>query len=344
MRTLFPLFSLALVVACSPASDETGLDTDSAETDTFVDSDTTEGPCVATVVQIIPLDGSLGVGVEEELSVTFSEALNPNDVTASLVAADASVVDVTVELAPDGLSGVIGHPALAESTAYTLSVSACDAPSTTGFTTTAGPVDETIEHGTYALDYATVDWVQPAWASAFRGLLGLDYVLVEVLDVDLALQELDAVGAVGFLDAVSGDIYQGACYDPMIYNNVDFSDNPSFQAGPSDLYIPSGNLTIANLRIQAAFSDSGDALVGIDITGQIDARQIQENYPILDACVLATNNGDSCVACDSDGTLNCLNLWLSADEAPLVNNVIDIYGMPGLDETYVAADDSRCNP
>lgn len=336
MRTPFvSLLCLTLVVACKPTVEETGADTDTVDTEVVEETDTTEGPCLATVVQLIPLDGSLGVGVEEEFRVSFSEAVNQNDVTASLSTADTATINTSVELAQDGLSAVIGHAPLAESTAYTLSVGACDATLASSFTTTAGPVTETIEHGTYALDYDDVEWVAPEWASAFRGLLGLDYVLVEVLDVDLALQELDAVGALGFWDDVNSEIAQGACYEPMVYTDVDFSDNPSFQAGPSDLYIPNGNLTIANLRIQAAFSDSGASLVGIDITGQVDARQIQENLPIIDACTLAENNGDTCVACDSDGTINCLNLWLTADEAPLVVGL-------DIDELYDPTLDSRC--
>lgn len=336
MRTPFlSMMCLASLVACKPTEADLGDTSDTSDTEVVEETDTTEGPCLATVTQVIPLDGSLGVGVEEELHVSFSEAVNQNDVTAALATADATPVTTSVELAQDGLSAVIGHAPLAESTEYTLTVGACDATLASTFTTTAGPVTEDIENGTYALDYDDVEWVAPEWASAFRGLLGLEYVLVEVLDVDMALQELDAVGAVGFWDETSSAILQGACYEPMVYTDVDFSDNPSFQAGPSDLYIPNGNLTIANLRIQAAFSDAGASLVGIDITGQVDARQIQENLPIIDACALAENNGDTCVACDSDGTINCLDLWLAADEAPLVIGL-------DIDEDYDPSTDSRC--
>jgi hypothetical protein len=332
MRSFVLTISTAVALsACNPDPSDTVETGDTNETgDT---SDTSSGPCTATVTQLLPFDGSLGVGVEEELEVWFSEAVSTGDVEASLTDEGGTAQVVSVELAGDGLSALIGHPPLAESTTYTLTVDTCEAVATSVFTTTAGPVDEEIEHGTYALDYDDVEIASPAWASALSSMLPLEYLLVEILDVDLALQEIDGVGAIGFYDETYG-IYQGRCYDPMIYDNIDFSENPTFVAGPSDLHIPQGNLTLYDLRIQAAFSDGGSELVGIDITGQVDARQILANVDI-DACAFAELAGDSCIPCESDGQAYCIDMWLVANEAPFV---------PGLDidEDYVAADDSAC--
>jgi hypothetical protein len=333
---------LSLVVACKPSEDDTSGDTDTSETGDTDDTNVVDEPCTATIDRIIPLDGSLGVGVEEEISVMFSAPVRAGDVVVSLSDGETTALDVNVQVAGDGLSAVITHDALAESTQYTVSIAACEQSGSSVFTTTAGPVDESIEDEVYALDYDDVEWVDPAWAGAFSNLLPLEYVLVEILDINTALQELDAVGAIGFWDENTEQIYQGACYDPMIYTDVDFSDNPSFQVGPSDLFIPNGNLTIYNLRIQAAFADAGGSLVGIDITGQVDARQIQENMPSVDACAWAEQAEDACIPCDSDGTLNCLNLWLSADEAPLAE-VLGTDFEPGIDQSYVAAEDGRCD-
>lgn len=336
MRASWMLWMPMLAVAgCTKLYPDSG-DTDTdANADTDISQDTNgDGQCDATAAQILPLDGSLGVGVDEDITVTFTYGVAARDLTITLATEAGTPVTSSYTLSTDGLTASVAHDTLQESTNYVLTATSCTHVATAAFQTTAGPVDATIEQRVYALDYSTVTWVEPAWASSLSGMLGLQYVLVKVLSYDDALQELDAAGGIGFTDPNTGEIAQGACYSPMNYLNVDFSQNPSFEVGPSDLAIPQQNFTVYGLDIQAAFAENGDALVGIDMSGQIDSRQVIANTGI-DPCQLATLNGDTCRPCASDGATACLNLYLTADRAPYVPGVV-------FNESYDPAGDTRC--
>jgi hypothetical protein len=335
VRHWMTCLAMLAVAGCTKAYDETDTDdTDGVDTDVSQDTDG-DGQCDAEVLRVLPLDGSLGVGVEEAISVSFTFAVAARDLDISLADDTGAVVNTSFALSNDGLVATVAHDPLAESTPYVLTVTSCAHPAVESmFETTAGPVDTTIEQHTYALDFNEVTWVEPAWASSLGSMLNLEYVLVQITDFDDALQELDAAGSIGFTSGQTGEIAQGACYDPVIYDNVDFSENPTFEIGPTDFSVAGQNFTVYGLTIQAAFGENGDSLVGIDMAGQIDNRQILTNTG-LDACSIAELQGDACVACDVDGVMQCLDLWMTSDEAPYV---------PGLDvdESYVAADDPQC--
>lgn len=330
---LILLMPMLAALGCTKAyPDDT--DTDGlGDTDISQDTDG-DGQCDAAVARVLPLAGALGVGIDEAITVGFTYGVAARDLTIPLADDAGTPVNSSFTLSTDGLTATVAHDTLAPSTGYTLSVSSCAHDATSSFLTTGGPVDAVIEQRTYALDYSTVTWVEPAWASSLSGMLGLEYVLVQILNYDDALQEIDASGAIGFTNPNNGQIVQGACYAPMIYDNVDFSQNPSFEVGPNDLEIPQQNFTVYGLDIQAAFEEGGDALVGIDMSGQIDGRQVLANVGI-DPCQLATLNGDTCHPCASDGVSACLDLLLTADRAPYAAGV-------DIDELYDPTQDPQC--
>jgi hypothetical protein len=342
MRISLALVPLLVAFGCNKGAgiDETDLgdaDTDAdsdSDTDTDADTDSdTDADCTATIDEIVPLDGSVDVDVETDVTVTFTQAVTETDFSLTV-----DGVSGTTELAGDGLSATFTpDDPLEFETDYDVTASVCDDSASSTFRTAYAPIDpEVLPDRVYALDYSTVTWESPAVAVFFQSQISIEYILTEIMAVDLDAETLDASGAVGV--DVQGTPRQAACYNVIQYGAIDFADNPAFRAGPNLLSVPTagGDLTIEDLLITATFNADATSLLDIDITGLLDTRPIDvmlgQNEG--DVCALASTFGDTCEAC-GDGEDFCLAVWMTADEAPYVAGV-------DIDETYDPAQDSNC--
>jgi hypothetical protein len=92
-------------------------------------------------------------------------------------------------------------------------------------------------------------------------------------------------------------------------------------------------LTIENLYFVGTLTSDGEAMTDIELTGRLDTRPF-DAMAGFDVCLLAVSFGDECAACN-DGAIECLDIWLIADQADWVVGL-------DIDETYDPALDADC--
>jgi hypothetical protein len=308
------LVTLALLAGCDGAvidETDTSLDPDTGDdTDTDTDVDTT---CTATVVSTDPVSGHAAFPVNVGLTATFSEA-----VTAGQYALSINGVTGSTTLAADGLSATFTPNApLATSTAYTFTATACASTVTSSFTTAGPPLSNTaLDGSTYVLDYDDVTWVAPASAALFRDQIPVEYILLHVIDADTVAETISAVGSQG-IEGQSGP-EQDPCQEPFDLGTQDFASNPVFRLGPStfEFDVQGNAVSLDNMRIEALFVEDGAAIEDVVISAEIDTRPLDSFSPLSgDLCTDVGLLGDRCMACASDGAIECLGVILTVDRA-----------------------------
>jgi hypothetical protein len=302
---------------------DTGLteDTDNPDTDTPDDTDTPEDtgtpePCTNTLESVLPTDGATLVDVETTIQVGFSEPVVDGQWSVELngVTGQTSVdaAQTTVTFVPD-------EP-LDYETNYTVTAEVCEVTASAGFTTTAEPLDMTLlDSRTYELPYVDLVWQKPNAISLLSAYIDFDSFLVQVDAIDVVAETLTVLAAVGY---DNGGIMEPDCASLFSPGLADFSQNPVFSAGPSDMMLPisSMDLTIEDFALSANFNSDGSSIENVLFTGLADTRALDST--LGDTCGLAAFMGDTCIAC-ADGEIKCLELEATAQEATW-NSAVDL--------------------
>lgn len=300
---------------------DTGTDTSDTGSDTSDTSDTSGGDtattCAATVTTTSPADDEMNVAVNKVITARFSHPVGEGDWSLSV-----DGVTGTAELGSTAqVATFVADSPLATDTTYTLHASACDDDAVAEFTTASGPLAESdLDGRTYALAYEDVTWVQPAGLGSVVNLFGepFEYLLVNVIDVttDTDPDTIHAAGSLGITD--NEDIVQDPCTEPYDFGVQDFSGNPVFEVGPTDIALADTGTTMTDAYIKAAFVEEGEAIEDIRISGQIDVNALAG----MDLCGTLAYLGVACVQCAANSaSSSCLDVVLVADRAEWVEDL-----------------------
>lgn len=343
MRIFIPI--LLILGACNGSIEETETTSGTTTTSSITTTETTPTgttttkstttvtsttPCDATVVASNPSDGSVDVPVNSALTIIFND-----EVFAGEWSMDVDGVDGSATLSVDGMSATFMADAnYADSTGYTANWSVCQTSGLFDFTTGGETNGAELPGNTYLIDYNDVEWVEPdGLEDLLGGNVDLEHILVMVTDYNEATNALGIVGALG--EDVGFGMEQAACYSPMLFSDVDFTDNPTFSAGPSTLSMDLGGVeaNLEDLYIEATFSTDAQLLNNVAITGYIDTRPL-DSLGYGDVSVLLSLLGMTVVPC-ADGATECLYAHLAVAEAGLV-------GTDLIDPTYDPLLDASC--
>lgn len=311
MLRCWPLW-LVWIAACG-GKDATDGDTDDTTPSDTDQTDTDTEACEATVVGVEPGDDGT-MPADGVIVATFSDAIqdtHPFDIVVT-PAGDAGPLDGSLALASDGLSATFTPSTPLDYEAdYDLTVSVCEHEVSGSFSTLPQPLDPaTLEGRTYGLLVDDVTWHEPQNLSIFD--LNLDYVLVQVTDVDVAHQTLQPIATTGDASPFVGEPPVPTCSMVMDAPVTDFSHNPAFQVGPTDLTYPYGDgtsVTIENFSLEASFSADGSEIVDVRVTGLFDPSQVIQ----IDCGTAALLLQGRCLPCASG---ECLVVDARAPSAP----------------------------
>jgi hypothetical protein len=205
-------------------------------------------------------------------------------------------------------------------TEYIVTAEVCEISASATFTTITAPLDMSILDGrTYELPYSDLVWLKPSSISLLASYIEFDAFLIQVDSVDAVAETLTVLSAVGYDTA---GVMEPECSSLFSPGSADFSQNPIFSAGPSDMALPvnSTDLILEDFTLSANFNSDGTKIENVVFTGLADTRALD---PTLgNTCNLASFLGDTCVAC-SDGEVKCLEMEATAAEAQW-NSALDL--------------------
>lgn len=272
--------------------------------------------CTNTLKSVSPVDGATLVDVETTIEVGFSEPLKEGEWSVELIGVTGQTsLDealTTVTFVPDA--------PLDYETEYVVSAEICAITANASFTTITEPLDMTILDGrTYELPYADLTWQKPNAISLLASYIDFDSFLIQVDSIDVAAQTLTVLSAVGY---DIGGVMEPECSSLFSPGSADFSQNPIFSAGPSDMALPvnSTDLVVEDFTLNANFNSDGSSIENVLFSGLADTRGLDAT--LGNTCNLAAFLGDTCIAC-ADGEVKCLEMEATAAEAQW-NSALDL--------------------
>jgi hypothetical protein len=274
--------------------------------------------CTVTIKSVEPADGSQNVSVESLVTVTFDVPL-PSGGAATL-AVDG--VSGTTEVAADSWSmSFTPDVPFDYETSYTVDAEVCVDSGSSTFTTSSAPLDASdLEGKSYSVLWEDINFSQPNNLDALLAIadVEIDSMLVQIRDVDLTNNTLGAVATTGYDDPYLGTYF--SCDAVVDAGEADFSLNPLFSIGPTQLVVPSDfmDVILENFELYGAFSADGEELTDVYIFADIDSRPLG-----LGCSLVAALAGGSCVACP-DGELECIRA--AATAATAERSTVDLIG------------------
>ena len=164
------------------------------------------------------------------------------------------------------------------------------------------PTDVDLEGKLYAVTAGNLTITEPA---------GLDAMAEEMLDKDILVYVEDESGdELTMAVALSGaDGLQDPCETVREFPAADWSQNPVFDVGPTDIDASFGGepAQLRDVRMSGVFDKSGFAWRDGTLSAIMDARELQGALGDIDVCELVQELGGSCKAC-SDGKTFCFAL------------------------------------
>jgi len=315
---------LAVLVACAPQTDfvhvvystET-LHMDNAGKDGDDDDDYVEA-CQSTIDD--PFVGDRGkADPDTDFVALLDFAIGPDeDWEIEVMEADGGSLPGISNLSYDGLEITFIPGALLDwETTYDVILRVCGAQVTTEVTTRKEPVDSAILEGrTFALDWSNATIVDPP---DLDSEMTSDFLLVQI--VAATEDELYTVATPGTtLVDVEPD-----CASVVEPPPADFSDNPLFEMGPTDMALPAdgGVLEMQDLTFTGEFDPSGDTLEDVRIVAELPESQFGVGCALM---ALLTNG--SCSPCPSTAE-DCLRFEVQAPAASWMP-LVDVEGFCGL--------------
>ena len=247
------------------ADADTDADAD-ADTDADADADT---DCNATVAVIDPAPAAADVPVDQVVTVTLDQAIQPTDPwSIELIGVSGSSA-----LAGDGMSVSFTPDAdLARETSYTVEAEVCGNFATTSFTTLPAPLPASdIEGRTYLIAFDELDISQPVNSALLSTCLPVDFVAVEIDEVDEMAGTMHAWGTTA--DSEKGGV-EVSCGNAADAGTVDFANNPSFSMGPTTLTLagPSNepDIPVREFTLTGRFNADGTEILDVTVYALVD--------------------------------------------------------------------------
>lgn len=309
--------ALCLLVACKADDEKTGGAEDTAPEAL---------PCdVSALTETWPADGLSPASRDLQLSASFSGLASEEGVSFTVTDASGAAVEGSTTLG-DGVATWAPTELLAEDTAYTWTVSVCEASGGGAFTTGAWGerVDAaTLTDTSFALDLSDATWIEPEGGEAiFRSLFdGVLLLGVEAGDET----SIDLIAAIGEELEDDDFIQQDPCYATADFEPADFRNNPYASVGPTTLSLDIEGYTVplSNVYVRGAFV-GGSSLADGALEAELDMRDAAEGFGTTAAnlCeMLGTFLGLSCIACSEDGEERCVALVLEDISGALVDGL-----------------------
>ena len=308
MRTA--IWALVLAVGCSQPDPKTNGNTTTTGIPTGgTPAGTTPGgtpggtttfdpACADVVVATWPENGRLNAFYRTTIEFFLNPAPTGSEV---LIVADNGVpVPGSTVHHSDRVEFVPDDP-LNANTTYSVELQDCP-PSVVTWSTspTGAPIDPTTAIGTvYAVDLDSGRWIEPPGVgSLLTGYLTVD-VMVGIEDADASA--LTVLGGV----SEEGTQNQDLCSETVMFPPADFTDNPYFELGPSDIAIGvlGTSIDMYDLFLSGAFRPDFTGMEGATLEGQLDTRGL---VPLVDpfgppdaVCTLLVTFGVTCGPCVS---------------------------------------------
>jgi hypothetical protein len=140
---------------------------------------------------------------------------------------------------------------------------------------------------------------------------GLDAMAEDMLDKDILVYvEEESADELTMMVALSGtDGLQDPCETVREFPAADWSQNPVFDVGPTDLDASFGGepAQLRDVRMSGVFDRSGFAWRDGTLSAIMDARELEGALGDIDVCELVQELGGSCNSC-RDGKAFCFAL------------------------------------
>jgi len=277
-----------------------------------VDGGGTDGGsgCAVTGLASTPTDGATGVDPGITVRFTLSDA----DATAAVSLAPESGSPLTGSgwrWDGDSTAWFQAAGALAPAGTYVATLDWCGGSEVVSFTTAgAGTPQGDLSGAAYDLDLAAGTWVGDAGLSAIFGAHLLQDLMLGVAAADAT--SLDLQGSLG-----DGTGNQDTCDPTIDFDGADFSQNPFFLTGPTDLVLVRGGQDVAlqELRVSGTFSADASAIEGGAVSALLDLRELGTVMADLlgsadpdEVCSALAGFSVSCQACPADDVPYCLRV------------------------------------
>lgn len=315
MAALVSTFCGLLLVSCSVTTNPTN---PLVGTDPTVPTVTT--PCLATIVEVSPADGTESVPVSAGVVVEFSEEVTLEQISVEVVGVEGEAV-----LTSDRKAALWNSPEpFTTETEYTIEARACESASSTTFTTVGEPVPPVeVESRTYGIPWGSLSFTQPpAGGSLLADAVEIDDVLFQFVSFDEVSELANVAAGASVDDPVSGDPVP-FCDELIRQNGVDFSENPSFAFGPSDVAVPAvidsttgqvlQTIVIEDLELTFEVSSDSTRLLNPALTGLVPVEPLLGDGCQESALVLLVEG--SCEPCSVANSGSCLRVSASASQA-----------------------------
>jgi hypothetical protein len=285
--------------------------------------------CSADLASTFPLDGASDFFYSYTMEFKFSGEAAAEEAAAASVTVTGAAGDVAGTTSVEGATLYFTPSApLAAAAQYTATVSFCEAtdePKAPSISFSTGPLGDVVadpaslEGRTYTVALSQARFVKPEGvADLLLGQLTSDIL------IGVTATEGTSLKMGGALSTVIGGP-QDFCNPSIDFPEAaDFSDNPLFQVGPADVIIAAAgfDIPINSLMISGAFASDGSYFGGGILAGQLDARSLAPLVAELlgsddpdEICVLLQSFSVSCNACDSDGAVYCVDVYVDSIRA-----------------------------
>jgi hypothetical protein len=309
----------------TPPDDSGTGPTDDSGTDTYTK------PCGVDLDTVFPEDGETAAFYRNPVEVTF--VLPDPTAEISLEASGTAVVGSTTFSASNDVAIFTPDEPLEPDTAYDATVTWCDGSFAWSFTTDSfgNPVTDPkgLVGRTYTLSLSAGRWVEPAGAGAYLAKVFPTNVLAMVTDVGT-----DTISMRLTLAQTGDTAAQDTCVPTQDAPPADFSEDPFFAIGPTDITMSADKLTftIHDLILSGAFAADGTAIGGVVFGGHVDMREVGPALGMSGdkICAFGSALGFECTAC-SDGEDLCLGI------------LVDSMVATGVDETLRQITDLNCD-
>ncbi len=320
-RSVFLCLALAACKKDSSEDDSSGTD-DSTPTDDSATNDDS-GTCTLSVVDTAPAKGEDAWLYRDPLRVTFDEP--GESATFGLVDSTGNPVALT-PIWDDGSTSVTLDAALAGSTSYTFTVTACGVVTAVDFTTSVYGSPLTIDPAalvgrTYLFDLATAEYAKPPGIGALVALYVSAQVLIGVEAADAST--IDLLGGQG---AIEGGMYEQDLGVDTFALGADFTAAPFFTANADEIEIVVDNTyTMYDFSIEGTFAPDGSSIGGAQLAMKVDTTNLGDamNLPGGDdpmaVCDYIEPLGIPCETCPGGKELdNCIAIVAHWNEARTV--------------------------
>ncbi len=309
-------------------NDDTGQPTDSGGSDgADGGDDTAPPPCTAFFLESTPADGDDDVYFRDHALLRFDGS--DIDAQVDVTAVDSSGADLTiaVEFDESGLNATVLAPTdWPAAQVITLNVSVCGEVTPVSFETSeygaplTGDVTDLIGR-TFFIDLGDAEYAKPAGLGPLIATYLSQPLLVGVEDV--SDETIELMGALGYIDSFTGELYQDTSAPSFDFGVADFRGNPYFSASTDSLVIlyEGVSVDIFEFHIEGTFDPAMESIGGGIASGLVDTRNVGELMGVGSdpdaACTLAESFGIDCVDCP-DGNPWCLEIEGYLDPAPLI--------------------------